>query len=250
MSDKSPSAESPTTAAARDDQHQASLDEALAESFPASDPVSLANPSVAVKSAPEEVPSENRRFGLADAGPIDLTAIETYDPHSHALRVIVDTPGASRAKYRYDPATDCLMPAAVLPEGMVFPFAFGFIPSTSSENGDPLDVLILSDFPILPRALVLVRLIGGIEAQQREEKAGYWIRNDRLIGIALSSRSYSNLDTIEDLRPHLVDEINGFFIQYNRCRSRVFEPLRVIGPAAAMEQVAAGQTEFARRRGA
>ena len=64
--------------------------------------------------------------------------------------VVVETPKGSRNKYNYDPDCDCLDRSnSDLPEGMSFPFDFGFVPSTLGEDGDPLDILIL-DAPVVP----------------------------------------------------------------------------------------------------
>jgi inorganic pyrophosphatase len=57
----------------------------------------------------------------------------------------------------------------VLPEGMTFPFDFGFVPSTLADDGDPLDVLVLMDEPVISDSIVPSRLIGVIEAKQTEK---------------------------------------------------------------------------------
>ena len=56
-----------------------------------------------------------------------------------------------------------------LPEGMSFPYDFGFIPSTLGDDGDPLDVLILMDAPVVPGCIVRARLLGAIQAKQKEK---------------------------------------------------------------------------------
>lgn len=70
------------------------------------------------------------------------------------LRIVIETPRGSRNKYSYDPDCDCMQLATVLPEGMVFPNDFGFIPSTLGQDGDPLDVLILMEVPVVPGCVV------------------------------------------------------------------------------------------------
>ena len=61
------------------------------------------------------------------------------------------------------------MLGGLLPEGMMFPFDFGFIPSTLGEDGDPLDILVLMDAPAHVGCLIEVRIIGVIEAEQSAE---------------------------------------------------------------------------------
>lgn len=65
---------------------------------------------------------------------------------------------------------------------MVFPYDFGFVPSTKADDGDPIDVLVLTDEPLFPGCTVDCRQIGVIEAEQESE--GKKQRNDRLIAAA------------------------------------------------------------------
>ena len=74
------------------------------------------------------------------------------DP-SH-ISVIIETPKGSRNKLKYDPAKRMYKLSKVMPEGMVFPYDFGFVPSTKAEDGDPLDVLVLTDDPLFPGCFV------------------------------------------------------------------------------------------------
>ena len=64
-----------------------------------------------------------------------LSAIAPYDAETEDLRIVIETPKSSRNKYSYDPECDCLQLSTVLPEGMVFPYDFGFIPSTLGDDG-------------------------------------------------------------------------------------------------------------------
>src|SRR5262249_30376118 len=101
------------------------------------------------------------------------------------VEVVIETPKGSRNKYAYDPAKRACKLSKVLAEGMMFPYDFGFVPSTKSPNGDPLDVLVLVDEPTFLRRMLDCRLIGVIEAEQEEE--GKRVRNDRLVAIAAQS---------------------------------------------------------------
>ena len=65
---------------------------------------------------------------------------------------------------------------------MVFPYDFGFVPSTLAEDGDPIDVLLLMDSSAFPGCVIESRLIGVIEGEQNKD--GKKERNDRLIAVA------------------------------------------------------------------
>jgi inorganic pyrophosphatase len=130
---------------------------------------------------------------------------------------------------------------------MAFPYDFGFIPSTIGEDGDPLDVLVLMDAPVVPGCVIRGRLIGVIEARQREKKEKQWVRNDRLIAVACKAQTHQGEKSLKDLRPHLCDEIGAFFVEYNKQRDREFEQLAVDGPRKAMKIADEGTKAFARQ---
>ena len=96
---------------------------------------------------------------------------------------VIETPGGSLNKFKYDEDLGCYTLSGVLPEGMVFPHAFGFVPRTKAEDGDPEDILIIMDEPTFTGCVVPSRLIGVMEAEQTED--GKTERNDRVC----SSRS-------------------------------------------------------------
>src|SRR2546423_588389 len=99
------------------------------------------------------------------------------------VNVVIETPKGSRVKYSYDPKSGMFALTRALPEGMMFPFNFGFIPGTEAEDGDPLDILIYNEEPLMGGCLIQAELVAAIEAEQVEE--GEKTRNDRLIGRAI-----------------------------------------------------------------
>jgi inorganic pyrophosphatase len=177
-----------------------------------------------------------------------LSETATFDEKTGDLRVVIETPKGSRNKYDYDPGCDCFDLATVLPEGMTFPYDFGFVPSTIGQDGDPLDVLVLMDAPGVPGCIVRAKLVGAIRARQREKK-GKWNRNDRLLAVAAHAQTHERVRSLKDLRPHLVEEIKAFFVEYNELRGRKFEPQSDCGPAKALKLVRAGRQTFKKKNG-
>ena len=173
-----------------------------------------------------------------------LSEIPSTDQDSGDLKIVIETPKGSRNKYRYDPDCDCLELVTVLPEGMMFPYNFGFVPSTLGEDGDPLDVFVLMDAPVIPGCVIRGRLIGVIKARQRGKKQKEWIRNDRLIAVACHAQTHQDEKSIKDLRPNLCEEITAFFIDYNKERSREFEQLDLGGPRKALKIIKEGGAAF------
>lgn len=174
-----------------------------------------------------------------------LSEIEPFTKDDE-LRVVIETPRGCRSKYSYDPECDCMKLSTVLPEGMVFPYDFGFIPSTLGQDGDPLDILILMDEPVVPGCVVRARLIGAIEAEQKEKGKG-WTRNDRLIAVAAHAQTHDGAKKLGDLRPHLVKEIKEFFATYNKLRDRKFKPMDEASPGKAGKLIEAGMKRFKKK---
>lgn len=151
------------------------------------------------------------------------------------INAIVETPKGSRNKYVYDEKSDLIQLKKALPAGMVFPFDFGFIPSTIAEDGDPMDILVLTDAPTVPGCLVESKVLGIVKVEQEEE--GEKVRNDRVIAVQLNSRLYSSAESIHDLPEGLVKEIVNFFASYNNVSEDVFNPLGNEGPEEAIKLI-------------
>src|SRR4051812_37929781 len=94
--------------------------------------------------------------------------LPTYHPETHELLAVIETPKGCRTQLRFDEEWRPSPVGRALPVGMSFPFDFGFIPRTKAEDGDPLDVLVLMDEPVPTGCAVEIRLIGVIEAEQKE----------------------------------------------------------------------------------
>jgi inorganic pyrophosphatase len=160
------------------------------------------------------------------------------DPGKHTCRAVVETPKGARSKYDYEPELGAYQLKGLLPEGMVFPMDFGFIPSTLGEDGDPLDVMILADEPGTVGTVVDVRLVGVIQANQTEGDST--LRNDRLIAVAAVSLLYDRVQTIQDLGEDFVRHQTEWWVQYNAMKDKRFEVLNVGGPEEAVKCVQGG----------
>ncbi len=163
----------------------------------------------------------------------DLTALPNqFDTKTCVCRAIIETPKGSRNKFDYDPESNLFMLGGLLPEGMMFPFDFGFIPSTLGDDGDPLDIMVLMDAPAHVGCLMEVRIIGAIEAEQTED--GKTEFNDRLLGVAVHSYDHEGLETISDVSKTLLDQVEAFFISYNKQRGKKFRVMGTGGPQKAI----------------
>lgn len=175
-----------------------------------------------------------------------IAGLDPYDARREQWRVVIETPKGSHHKYKFDEELGVFMLNGILPEGMSFPYDFGFLPATVGDDGDPLDVLLLMDDPAFCGCVVPSRLIGVIEAEQSEPGGGKPERNDRLVAVPVKCRTYSDCRSLKDVNEHRRDEIAQFFVSYNRVRGKRFEVLDVHGPKRAEELARAGMKRHAK----
>lgn len=129
------------------------------------------------------------------------------------MDIIIETPKGSEIKYKYDESHRLFRLRKILPAGMVFPFDFGFIPGTRGEDGDPLDVLVLSELGgTFPGCIVDCRIVGCIQAKQTNK--GVTVRNDRFLAVPEQSAMFENAISIEDIPTTVIKEIESFFVNY------------------------------------
>jgi inorganic pyrophosphatase len=152
--------------------------------------------------------------------------------------VALGGPNGSRNKFSYDPETGLFKLGGLLPEGMMFPFDFGFVPSTLGDDGDPLDVLVLMDAPAPTGCLFDIRLVGVIDAKQTER--GKTERHDRLLAVAVHSYQHESIASIKDVNRHLLSQIEAFFVSYNRQRGKEFKVISLKGPKKAIKMLKTG----------
>jgi len=163
------------------------------------------------------------------------TKINPFTDKNYVVNAVIETPGGSRNKFKYDEKIGFFALSGVLPEGMVFPHAFGFIPGTKASDGDPEDILILMDEPTFSGCVVPSRLVGVMEAEQTED--GELERNDRVLAVAAHSRDYSEVRSLDDLNENVLKEIEQFFITYNKEKGKKFRVLQMRGPRQALKLI-------------
>jgi len=159
-----------------------------------------------------------------------------FDAEKKLVNAVVETPRGSRNKYDYDPDGDYFRLKKVLPAGTSFPLDFGFIPHTLAEDGDPIDILILMDFPSYPGCIIQCRCIGVIEAEQKEKKEKKY-RNDRIVAVAAESLTHAALTTIKNMDKNLLDDIIHFFEYYNEMEGRKFRFLGIKNRTQAIQLI-------------
>jgi inorganic pyrophosphatase len=157
----------------------------------------------------------------------------------NVMEVIIETPRGSTEKYDYDRKHHCFKLKKILPSGMVFPYDFGFIPGTKGEDGDPLDVIVISEYKSFPGCLMDCRIIGAILAEQQSENGK--IRNDRYLAVPTLSSIFEDIQTIQQLPRNKLKELKAFFINYNKIEGKKFKALKIIKSKKAYKLIGANK---------
>lgn len=173
----------------------------------------------------------SKKNGLAN--PTRLKPDNSDD--KHLLRVVIETPKASRNKFSFNPKDRVFELKKVLPSGMSFPYDFGFVPSTLADDGDPIDVLVLMDEPAFPGCVLSCRPIGIIEGEQVDKKDRE--RNDRIVAVEKDAHSWEDVKTVSDLGTQFARELEEFFVNYHRLSGKRYRILGLKGPKEAWKSV-------------
>jgi len=165
-----------------------------------------------------------------------MTDMKPFSNSKDIINIIIETPQGGRNKFAYDPATDFFKLRKVLPLGMTFPLDFGFIPGTQGEDGDPLDAMVMMERGTYPGCLVECRIIGIIEAEQKE-KGKPSERNDRIIAIPEVTCTPVMVKHIKDIDKNFLRHLFTFFEQYNMLEHKKFSLLGLKGPQSALKTI-------------
>jgi inorganic pyrophosphatase len=97
------------------------------------------------------------------------------------FHVVIESPRGCSVKLKYDPSLDAMTISRPLALGLVFPYDWGFVPSTNGPDGDPVDAIVLWDVATFPGVVIPCRPVAVLEVDQLAPD-GRRIRNDRIIG--------------------------------------------------------------------
>jgi inorganic pyrophosphatase len=167
--------------------------------------------------------------------PDAIAKLPPFYEQSSLVNIVLDTPKGAPYKLKYEERAGIFRVHKALPLGLAFPFNFGFVPSTLGGDGDPLDVLLLTDYTMPIGAILLGKLISVLEAEQTENKKKQ--RNDRLIAMPIELVSRKPMQPIVEFNSALKTAIVDFFIKYNELQEKTFHPLRFATARRAVESV-------------
>jgi len=125
------------------------------------------------------------------------------------VNCVVEIPKGATNKYEYDENVNAFKLDRALYEAVFYPAEYGFVPQTfNKQDGDPLDIMILSTFPTFPGCLVACRPIGLLRLVDSGEE------DDKIIAVSANDPRFDEIKELNDLSTHAKKEIKNFFENY------------------------------------
>ncbi|MDR1101808.1 MAG: inorganic diphosphatase [Clostridiales bacterium] len=150
---------------------------------------------------------------------------------SDSLTAVIEISKGSKQKYELDKDTGMLILDRVLFTSTHYPANYGFIPRTLSQDGDPLDILVLCQESILPMTLVQCYPIGVLKMIDNDDD------DEKIIAIPFGDPSMSCYKDISDLPLHIFNEIKHFFEVYKNLENKFTKVENILGRVRAEETI-------------
>jgi len=136
------------------------------------------------------------------------------------VNAVIEIPRGQTNKYEYDKELHVFRLDRNLYSPVHYPGDYGFIPSTLSDDGDPLDVLVLVDAPSFTGCVMTVRPIGFLEMVDQGQG------DEKVLAVGTNNPIYKEVQDYEGLYPHLLREIEHFFTIYKELEAKT---TRIVG---------------------
>lgn len=133
------------------------------------------------------------------------------DKLPNEFNVIIEIPAdGGSIKYEVDKESGLLMIDRFMPVAMHYPCNYGYVPSTLAEDGDPMDVLVMTPFPVQPGSLMKVRPLGLLVMT---DEAG---KDSKILALPTekSCAQFANIQDLQGIPPVMLHKISHFFEQY------------------------------------
>ncbi len=126
------------------------------------------------------------------------------------IYVVVEIPMGSSVKYEYDEEMEAIVADRFTFTAMHYPFNYGFIPQTKMDDGDPVDVLVLSREPVYPGTVIRCRPVGALITEDEEG------RDVKVIAVPVSKvdPDFDGIKDVEDIPQSVRNRIAHFYEHY------------------------------------
>ena len=147
------------------------------------------------------------------------------------MNCLIEIPAGSKIKYEIDKKTGLLKVDRILYSSVHYPCNYGLFPQTFCDDGDPLDVLVIGQLPVVPLSIMRVRPIGVI--RMIDQGKG----DDKVISVHVDDPEYNHIRSIKELAPHKMNEIRRFFESYKELEKKSVEIKSIDDEKAAFQVV-------------
>lgn len=130
------------------------------------------------------------------------------------MNVIVEIPHGSQNKYEIDKKTGLIALDRVLHTAQTYPFDYGFVPQTLWDDGDALDVILLTTNPLPPGILVRARPIGILPMVDGGDK------DEKVLAVPASDPRFKEIQDLADVNAHTLKEFAHFFLTYKQLQNK------------------------------
>jgi inorganic pyrophosphatase len=143
-----------------------------------------------------------------------LHDITPGDKVPQEITVVVEIQKGSKNKYELDKATGLIKLDRVMYTGQDYPFDYGFVPQTHWHDGDPLDVVLLTTYPLVPGLLLAARPVGVMDMIDDGES------DAKIIAVPVKDPRFNKVQDLTDVNPHTIEEIKHFFETYKQIQKK------------------------------
>ncbi|MDO8604045.1 MAG: inorganic diphosphatase [bacterium] len=143
------------------------------------------------------------------------------------INVIVEIPKGSKNKYEIDKKTGLIALDRAMHSAQDYPFDYGFVPQTLWDDGDALDVVLLTTYPLAPGILVSARPVAIMHMIDGGEG------DDKVIAVPVGDPRWAEVQDLKDINKHTLKEIEHFFTTYKTIQNKVVEVSGFEGKDAA-----------------
>lgn len=133
------------------------------------------------------------------------------------FNVIIEIPKGSHNKYEIDKESGLIALDRANYNAAPYPFDYGFVPQTLWDDGDPLDVVLLTTYPLLPGILVKVRPVAVMDMTDSGDS------DYKIIAVPLEDRRFEHVHDLKDINPHTIKEFIHFFETYKALKGKKAE---------------------------
>ncbi len=132
-----------------------------------------------------------------------------------SITTIIEINKGSKNKYEIDKESGLIALDRVSHTSQDFPFDYGFIPQTLWDDGDPMDVVVLTTYPLFPGLLVRVRPVAIMNMIDGGDS------DDKVIAVPAEDPRWANVKDLADINPHTLKEIEHFYSTYKQLQNKV-----------------------------